>query len=75
MRPKVLTRTWWIEWAAQRFIVDGQTAFVDNYNQEYSRDIEPMEGGHGDQYYQWMKQYIEAYKAGKDCPRLVEEGY
>ena len=75
VRPKVVTLTWWNEWAAQRFIVDGQTAFVDNYNQEYSRDIEPMEGGHGDQYYQWMKQYIEAYKAGKDCPRLVEEGY
>lgn len=73
--PKVVTLTWWNEWCAQRFIVDGQTAFVDNYNQEYSRDIEPMEGGHGDTYYQWMKQYIAAYKSGEDCPRLVEEGY
>ena len=72
IHPKVVTLTWWNEWTAQRFIVDGQTAFVDNYNQEYSRDIEPMEGGHGDLYYQWMKQYIAAYKAGEDCPRLVE---
>ena len=72
VHPKVVTITWWNEWTAQRFIVDGQTAFVDNYNQEYSRDIEPMEGGHGDLYYQFMKQYIAAYKAGEDCPRLLE---
>ena len=72
VHPKVVTITWWNEWTAQRFIVDGQTAFVDNYNQEYSRDIEPMEGGHGDQYYQWMKQYIAAYKAGEACPKLTE---
>lgn len=73
VHPKVVTITWWNEWAAQRFIVDGQTHFVDNYNQEYSRDIEPMEGGHGDTYYQWMKQYIAAYKAGEDCPKLTGE--
>ncbi len=73
VHPKVVTLTWWNEWTAQRFIVDGQTAFVDNYNQEYSRDIEPMEGGHGDLYYQWMKQYIAAYKAGESCPRLVQD--
>ncbi len=73
VHPKVVTITWWNEWTAQRFIVDGQTAFVDNYNQEYSRDIEPMEGGHGDLYYQFMKQYIAAYKAGESCPKLLEE--
>ena len=73
IHPKVVTITWWNEWTAQRFIVDGQTAFVDNYNQEYSRDIEPMEGGHGDLYYQWLKQYVAAYKAGKSCPKLVED--
>lgn len=73
VHPKVVTITWWNEWIAQRFIVNGQSTFVDNYNQEYSRDIEPMEGGHGDQYYQWMKQYIAAYKAGEDCPKLVED--
>lgn len=73
VHPKVVTVTWWNEWTAQRFIVDGQTAFVDNYNREYSRDIEPMEGGHGDLYYQWLKQYVAAYKAGESCPRLVED--
>ena len=74
-RPKVVTITWWNEWAAQRFIDKGENLFVDNYNQEYSRDIEPMEGGHGDQYYQWMKEYVRAYKALEECPVLVEAGY
>ncbi len=71
-KPKVVTISWWNEWAAQR---QSNGAFTDAYNTEYSRDIEPMSGGHGDQYYQWMKQYIAAYKAGKSCPRLVEAGY
>ena len=68
--PKVVTVTWWNEWAAQRFIVDGETTFVDNYTQEYSRDIEPMEGGHGDLYYRWLCEYVRAYKSGEDCPKL-----
>ena len=70
--PKVVTVTWWNEWAAQRFIVDGETTFVDNYTTEYSRDIEPMEGGHGDLYYRWLCEYVRAYKAGEECPKLVE---
>ena len=52
---------------------DGETTFVDNYTQEYSRDIEPMEGGHGDLYYRWLCEYVRAYKAGEDCPTLTEE--
>ncbi len=75
VHPKIVTLTWWNEWTAQRFDVDGKPHFVDNYNQNYSRDIEPMEGGHGDQYYQWLIQYIAAYKGGKDCPILVEDRY
>ncbi len=75
VHPKVVTLTWWNEWCAQRLLVDGEYRFVDNYTQEYSRDIEPMEGGHGDRYYQWMKQYIQAYRNREECPRLVEEGY
>ena len=75
VHPKIVTLTWWNEWTAQRLRIDGEYVFTDNYNQEYSRDIEPMEGGHGDQYYQWMKQYIAAYKSGISCPILVEEGF
>ena len=75
VHPKVVGLTWWNEWTAQRYeISPGKFIFTDAYNQEYSRDIEPMEGGHGDQYYQWLKQYIAHYKAGLDCPVLVEDG-
>ncbi len=31
-----------------------------------------MKGGHGDQYYRWLCEYIRAYRAGEDCPVLVE---
>lgn len=74
-RPKIITLTWWNEWGAER-ISSSEAAcstycFTDNYNQEYSRDIEPMNGGHKDTYYNWMKQYISAYKNHQSCPRLV----
>ncbi len=75
VRPKVLTLTWWNEWCAQRLpIGNNYYAFTDNYNADYSRDIEPMEGGHGDRYYQWLIQYISAYKGHGECPLLVEPG-
>jgi hypothetical protein len=74
-RPKIVTLTWWNEWTAQRLNIDGEYVFTDNYNQEYSRDIEPMEGGHGDLYYRWMIEYISAYKGGLDCPVLIEKEY
>ncbi|MBP3572717.1 MAG: hypothetical protein J6M42_12255 [Clostridia bacterium] len=75
MRPKIVTLTWWNEWTAQKLdIGGGKYAFTDNFNAEYSRDIEPMEGGHGDQYYKWLIGYISAYKGHLECPVLVEEG-
>lgn len=74
VRPKIVTLTWWNEWTAQRLRLEsGEHVFTDNFNQEYSRDIEPMEGGHGDQYYKWMIDYIYAYKNGEECPLLVED--
>ena len=62
------------EWVAQRFITnsgqkflgkklpDGGTFFVDQYNQEFSRDIEPMKDGHTDNYYYQMIANIRRYK-------------
>ncbi len=70
-RPRIVTVTWWNEWAAQRFLVEDETAFVDNYTPEFSRDIEPMKGGHGDTYYKWLVEYVRAYKAHEECPKLV----
>ncbi|MBE6632413.1 MAG: hypothetical protein E7623_06915 [Ruminococcaceae bacterium] len=76
VHPKILVLTWWNEWAAQLLKVDGYGyAFVDNFNQEYSRDIEPMKGGHGDQYYKWLCDYVSCYKRGFGCPVLIEDEY
>ncbi len=73
-RPKCITLTWWNEWCAQLFRDEnGNPRFVDNYSPEYSRDIEPMEGGHEDTYYKWTKRYIAAYRNMEECPRLTEE--
>jgi hypothetical protein len=39
--------------------------FVDECDQERSRDIEPMRGGHGDNYYYQMVANIRRYKGGR----------
>ena len=73
VRPKIVTLTWWNEWCAQLFCVNGRYVFTDNFNQEFSRDIEPMQGGHGDLYYRWLCEYVRAYKAHKACPALMQD--
>ncbi len=73
--PEFIFITGWNEWVAQRFLADGvynlmtgrkpakgETFFVDTYNQEYSRDIEPMKGGHTDNYYYQMIDGIRRFK-------------
>lgn len=72
VRPKIVVLAWWNEWVAQNYGTTSSPTFTDNYNQEYSRDIEPMSGGHGAKYYNMMKQYIAAYKAHGTCPNLTE---
>ena len=63
--PQFLFVTGWNEWWAGAWnspvdngpalltsrTAKGKRYFVDNYNAEYSRDIEPMAGGFGDNYY------------------------
>jgi hypothetical protein len=39
------------EWQAQKYPLGTATGFVDVYNWEYSRDMEMMEGGYGDNFY------------------------
>lgn len=72
--PEFIFITSWNEWAAQRFLSQGQdtlagrvlpkgeTFFVDTYTEEYSRDIEPMRGGHTDNYYYQMIAGIRKFK-------------
>lgn len=50
----------------------GDDYFIDQYNQEYSRDIEPMKGGHSDNYYYQLMANIRRYK-GMNPPQKIDE--
>jgi hypothetical protein len=64
--PRVIFITGWNEWIASRFNefagIREPVMFVDQFNQERSRDIEPMKGGHSDNYYYQMTSSIRRYK-------------
>lgn len=62
--PEFIFITGWNEWNMGRY-EEWQyqvNAFPDEFNQEYSRDIEPMKGGHGDNYYWQMVSNIRRFK-------------
>jgi hypothetical protein len=78
--PEFVFITGWNEWVAMRFaanesstflgkpIKKGDTYFVDLYNEEYSRDAEPLRGGFGDNYYYQMIDGIRRYKGTRPLP-------
>lgn len=47
---------------AGKALKTGDHYFIDQYNQEFSRDIEPMTGGHTDNYYYQLVANIRKYK-------------
>jgi hypothetical protein len=49
--PPFVMVTGWNEWVAGRWGNPDSVEFVDQFDREYGRDIEPMKGGHGDNYY------------------------
>lgn len=53
-----------------REVCMGEGYFIDQYNQEYSRDIEPMKGGHSDNYYYQLVANVRKYK-GVERPEPV----
>jgi len=68
--PDVVMVTGWNEWIAGRWERgDGRSVFVDQFNREYSRDIEPMKGGHLDNYYMQMINGIRHYKGTLPLPK------
>jgi len=84
--PELVFVTGWNEWIAQRFLKEegkapnkmcgkplqpGDTFFVDAFNQEFSRDIEPMKGGHGDNYYYQLVNFIRRYKGVPELPAVA----
>ena len=60
--PRFVMITGWNEWVAQKNPYDGEYAFVDNFDLEYSRDIEPIKGHYEDAYYIQMMMYIRQFK-------------
>lgn len=84
--PEFLFITGWNEWIAQRFLSDGnqtflgrvlpagETFFVDLHDGEFSRDIEPMRGGFGDNYYWQMAANIRRYKGVRTVPLASPPG-
>ena len=62
--------TGWNEWIAGRFgEATGTPVFVDQFNEEFSRDIEPMKGGHGDNYYYQLVANVRRFKGASPLPR------
>lgn len=81
--PKMVFVTGWNEWIAQRFTVapgqaidlagrrlaTGETFFVDEYSPEFSRDIDPMKGGYGDDYYLQLVANVRRFKGARPVPK------
>ncbi len=72
--PPFVMITGWNEWIAGRWLVPYQGgsiyAFIDQFNYEYSRDIEPTRNFAIDAYYLQMVDGIRKYKG---TPRLSEK--
>jgi len=70
--PEFVFVTGWNEWVAMRMEefngVCEPVMFVDAFTQEYSRDIEPMRGGHGDDYYYQFVNFVRQYKGVRPAP-------
>jgi hypothetical protein len=52
---------------------DNNYFFVDQYNAEFNRSIEPMKGGYTDNYYMQMAENIRRYKGVRSIP--VSKGF
>lgn len=71
--PEFIYITGWNEWIALRLPefwgVRKPVMFVDQFTQEYSRDVEPMKGGHWDNYYYQMIANIRRFKGVRPAPK------
>jgi len=88
VNPEFVFVTGWNEWIAQRFLKEagkapgelcgeklkpGDTFFVDAFSEEFSRDIEPMRGGYGDNYYYQLVNYVRRYKGARPLLRVKSQ--
>ncbi len=73
--PKLVFVTGWNEWCASRYASwpDGghsvvTNAFPDQFNNEFSRDIEPSRGDLADHYYYQLTNFVRQYKGARPIP-------
>ena len=73
--PKIVFVTGWNEWVAGRYDEWGgvKNAFPDEYNDEYSRDIEPSKGPLKDHYYYQFVSYVRRFKGTNALPEASAE--
>ena len=69
-KPDIVLVTGWNEWIAGRWRRQGcperPVMFVDCANAEYSRDIEMMRGGYGDNYFLQLRENVRRFKGMRD---------
>lgn len=69
LAPPFVMVTGWNEWIAGRWgQPGGPLVFVDQFDQANSRDIEPMKGGHGDNYYWQLVAGVRRFKGAPALP-------
>lgn len=70
LEPPFVMITGWNEWIAGRWgDLKGPLVFVDQFDQEHSRDIEPGHCSHADNYYWQMVGHIRRYKGAPELPK------
>ena len=74
LNPPFVMVTGWNEWIAGKFSrPDRPVVFVDQYDQEHSRDIEPVTGLHNDNYYYQLVANVRRYKGHPALPTATPE--
>jgi hypothetical protein len=79
--PSFLYLNDWNEWTAGKYQPDADKTFdfmrrknsyffVDQYNAEFNRAIQPMKAGYTDNYYMQMAENIRKYKGVRPIPKL-----
>jgi hypothetical protein len=80
--PEFLYLNDWNEWTAGKYQPGGNGTtrfmrrdstyfFVDQYNAEFNRTIQPMKGGYSDNYYMQMAENIRRYKGVRPIPEII----
>jgi hypothetical protein len=73
LKPPFVMVTGWNEWIAGRWgKPGGPLVFVDQFDEEFSRDIEPMQGGHRDNYYWQLVANVRRFKGAPPIPAASE---